>query len=395
MLFVYFKRTLGVFEAPFIFSFMSLFVILKQFTTIYFSPYYSNHLIFNLGFIMITCNIFFVLGYHFGSIKSFPKFIRVFKPDKIKFIILIFSLLGMFNLFFFTYRDSLIDGVVVSFVRNFSTMGLALCFSYLLRMPKSWFIYFCILLSCIPILYFIIFIKGSRGASLVLITNFFSFVALSNFRYIKFSKFAFISILLLGTIISSAISEFRVALLSEESNFSIFEIDYLDIFKRSFIYNDSDVGMDLGNAALGIDFVYNSDSYDYGLVIWNKFVYNFVPGRFLGDSFKSNIQYSAGYEDLVVDLTHNITVMTGYFDAFSSFSFFGCFLFLFVGFLYGIIWKFGFVSDLFRFIYFFTLPQVPLILTHSIQYFFVKFEFAFLVLFFIYFAFYKYKFNKI
>ena len=86
--------------------------------------------------------------------------------------------------------------------------------------------------------------------------------------------------------------------------------------------------MDLGNAALGIDYCFQKNEYNYGSFIWNGFVFNYIPKRLVGENIKTSLIIPFEADKYIQALTNGITCTTGYYDAFLPFhgSVF-CFLF--------------------------------------------------------------------
>ena len=102
--------------------------------------------------------------------------------------------------------------------------------------------------------------------------------------------------------------------------------------KKSFTggsYNER-AGMDLGNAALGIDYCFQKNEYNYGSFIWNGFVFNYIPKRLVGENIKTSLIIPFEADKYIQALTNGITCTTGYYDAFSAFSWFGFFVFYFL-----------------------------------------------------------------
>ena len=67
ILIYYYKKKLGIFQAPFLMAYTSIFVLLPQLSSIYISPFYEKYLIRDLGIIMATCNLTFILGFEIAK----------------------------------------------------------------------------------------------------------------------------------------------------------------------------------------------------------------------------------------------------------------------------------------------------------------------------------------
>lgn len=382
IMFIYYKKSLGVFQAPFLMACISLTVILPQFTTIYFHPYYDNDLIYKLGYTMITGNLAFALGFEYGKRKAVPTVTRVLDLGKIQYLTLLFSILGFSTVFLYGNLNGSIDGVIAANLKTFAFIALALTFVTLLQGYRNLVVWLCLIFSLVPIVNYAFFVKGSRGDSLILVLSITLFLSLLKTNWQNNIKLAVLSLLIFGSVLSASISGIRHTLKDEEGGAESYQdISFFEAFTNSFTNSYESVGMDLGNAALGIEYCYVNGTYDYGLSIWNGFVYNYVPKRLVGGEVKANLRFDAGYSQIIPILTNNITTMTGYFSAFASFSFFGFLFFLFLGYLYGTIWHAAAYSNFYKFLYFYTLSQVPLMLTHGFQYVFVNLELIFIFIF--------------
>lgn len=112
-------------------------------------------------------------------------------------------------------------------------------------------------------------------------------------------------------------------------------------------------------------------AYDYGISHWNEFVFNYVPGQWLGRGFKQGLMF-----DYVSPVEAGKTVFnytgasgathTGYMDAFASFSYFGVVKFWIIGCIMGILYK-GAMTGFFlpQMLYAFALNSAMHSVTHS------------------------------
>jgi hypothetical protein len=380
---VYYKRDLGVFQAPFLVACMSITLLLPQLTTIYYHPYYDNSLLYKLCYMMITCNIAFVLAFDRARKKKIPEKVREMDLTKVQYLVLLFGLLGFSTVFI--YGGSLeetVDSVAASNLKMFSLFGLSLALISFHRGHNTIIVYTGFLLSLAAMINFAFFVKASRTDSLILFIFIFLFLSLRFPKRKKLFRTIVFCFLIFGSILSASISGIRKNVRgSEDSEAPLTELSFWETFQESFTNSYTDVGMDSGNAALGIEYAYQNGTYDYGLQVWNGFVFCYVPKRFFGEEFKESLYYDTGYLDEVSSLTNNVTTMTGYFYAFTAFSFFGFIFFGIMGYMYGLMWNRSTVSDLYKFFYLTVLGIVPIMITHGFQLVFVNIEFA---LFFVY-----------
>ena len=81
------------------------------------------------------------------------------------------------------------------------------------------------------------------------------------------------------------------------------------------------------------------------------------------------MKIDTGYNDFIEQITHNITTMTGYFDAFAAFSFGGFIIFIGIGYFSGILFKFSNYSSLYQLTYIALLTKIHSLFSHGIQYY--------------------------
>lgn len=376
---VFYRRDLGVFQAPFLVACIGLTIMLPQLTTIYFNPYYDSTLIYKISYVMITCNIAFAIGFNIGRKRKAPKTIRSFDLSKMQYLTLLFSIIGFSTIFI--YGDSMsgsIDTVIAANLKVFAFVGMSMSFVTLASGHKKPIVYASLVLSIIPVINYAFFIKGSRTDSLILFMDTFLYLSLTFPRKGKKIKLLVFSFLLFGSILSASITELRHIVKGTDENE---QISFWQTFSKSFVENETELGMDLGNAAIGVEYCYENNAYDYGLQIWNGFVFNYIPKRFVGESVKESLYYGVDYQRIIPQLTHNVTTMTGYFYAFAAFSFYGFFFFGVIGYAIGAIWSMAKYSVMYRFLYFFVFTMVPAMVSHGLQLFFSNLEFFFIFLY--------------
>jgi hypothetical protein len=377
----YYRKPLGVFQAPFLGSITCLIVLFPQLISIYFAGYYSNDLLDNLLFVVLTCNIAFYLGYSLALRSSMPKKIRDIDLNKGKFLFLALGLIGLFasismrgvwmNELEGSDRSNFI--VLVNLVYYMEIVFLfSLTYFIKNKFSNKLILVFAILAALLMLEG--VFLLGRRNLALRLILSITFFISLAYPKLSNLSRRLVLFTFLSGFIVNASISSIRSNLSGSVDS----EISFLDNLTSSFKQKDFSLGMDLGNAALGIDYIYRNDYYDYGTTVWNKFIYNFVPRFIVGQETKDFFMFETKYETYMRSLTHSVTTRTGYFDAFGSFSYLGFIMFFLVGYLIGKFWMWSFFSSMYRIIYMFLFSQIPNIFTHGIQYVLMRIEFIFL-----------------
>lgn len=350
---------MAAFAAPFILSAISLTVMLPQLTTIYLHPYYSNHLLYNLCYTMISCNIAFTLGYEAGRRRRLPNKIYDLQISKCRSVILAFALIGVTT----SFTDG--DGVIRALLRSFSQISFILSMIYLIKVPRlSSVVITSLIISMANILYFIFFIYGSRGSSLFLFVSILLSLSIRYPAWRSKINITVIAFFLLGSVVSASIAAFRDNLIKGEDH----KISYIENFIGSFRDSHSEMGMDLGNGALLIDYSAQNNSYNYGTIFWNSFVYNYIPERIFGDGVKESLYFKTTYMDRIPTITNGITTTTGYFEAFATWWYFGFLIFAMIAYVMGIIWSRAQHSNIYLLLLLYSLGNVPMMATHSIQY---------------------------
>ena len=111
----------------------------------------------------------------------------------------------------------------------------------------------------------------------------------------------------------------------------VMEIDFVgNLFD---IANGDIVSSEILNAAVILEAVDQSLSFDYGLSLWNAFVFRFVPAQLLGQDFKKGLTIDFINPAYLVFRynPHLGSTVTGMADAFESFWYFGAIKFFIIG----------------------------------------------------------------
>lgn len=370
----YYKKTNGIFQAPFLMAYTAIFILLPQFATIYHNPFYDKRIIPDLGFIMISCNISFLLGFEIIKrlVQTKKNIIEILLLKKIKYSLLVIGILGFTTIFLWTgnkFQEG--DNVIQANLKSFSQMSFCLVLTSMLTYRvKNKFSIFILTISTIPLFYFAFFVKGSRSETLFLLLSISLYLSLRNpQKEIIIRKWTLI-ILLAGALLSASIIWIRNVIINR-SEYT--EISLINNFVSSFSQNKINLGMDLGNAAIGIQYLKKTNQLDYGTYIYDDFIQNIVPRRIVGESFKEGLKFKlVDDQTFIKQQTHGVTTMTGYYFAFRSFSYLGFLFYLLLGLFYGLIYCKIKNSASCLYLYLLILPTIPLIFTHSAGYLFMK-----------------------
>ena len=393
ILFYYYRKTNGVFQAPFLMAYSALFVLLPQFATIYNNPYYDKRLIPDLGIVMLSCNIAFALGFEIMKWYAPEKkdVIGILHIGKIKYFLTIIAVIGFATVFLWSgakFQEG--DNVIQANIKFFSQMALCLVLtSQLTYQKRNKFAIYIFALSAIPSIYFAFFVKGSRGETLFLLLTIGLFIALRYPQKEPVVKKCILAILLVGALFSASITWVRSVINQSDHT----EVSLIDNFVSSFSQKKVRLGMDLGNAAIGIRYLKETNQLDYGTYMYDDFIQYTVPRRVVGESFKEGLKLNIVKDgELINRLTHSVTTMTGYYFAFRSFSDL-CFLLFF---LYGAFYGFAYCrmrdSAPCLYLYLLILPVVPMIFIHNAGYLYARLYIGFAIAYiFCYKAFKRYK----
>lgn len=381
----YYRKKYGVFTPPLVFTYVFIFIFFPQLTSIYYSDYYDNRYLPLFCFIIVSSNLACAIGFEQGLRKKVKR-IREIRLERFININLAFSCLGFLTIFMWGGEyDQTGDNVIPVMLKTFSRISFTFCLVYILKGEKSKKMYFSLILSSLVLLNYTFFLKGSRIEGLFLLFNLAFFCCMYFKSRRKGIKLLTISCLIIGAIASSMIHQMRTSFFkTKQKNINVLEqFDYLQGYLNSFKQDRFDNGMDLGNAYLGIQYVFENNEYDFGVQFWNYFVQNFVPRRLVGEKIKSELLIDFDYVDFVENVTMGITTMTGYFNAFTGFSVYAFVLFYLLGFIYGSYWNKAKYSNFYLFMVLYFTPVLVSILTLAVHYFLTTFVFLLFLYFLI------------
>lgn len=92
-------------------------------------------------------------------------------------------------------------------------------------------------------------------------------------------------------------------------------------------------------------------TFDYGGYHWNQFVFNYVPAQIVGAAVKSSLMLPINNTNQLMQnkyghSSHPGTTLTGYSDAFASFSWLGFLKFAFIGLISGVLFRYAMSGNL-------------------------------------------------
>ncbi|MCQ2229263.1 MAG: oligosaccharide repeat unit polymerase [Bacteroidales bacterium] len=383
ILFDFYRRKNGVFQAPFIFTLSSMLMMLPQMSFIAIDSYYDSYLLWDLSFCMITGTIAFAKGFDRAQFKHFICCYDV-SLKKSKWLFVVMFVIGIICAYYsYIEIESHYQNIATDFrknsrfqVLNFFVIYLDVSFyfalNYLLRRYKnSRIAYVILILGTVYYLYRIIF-NARRAVTVQLILNTGLFLTLLKPKYESIIKKLIVLFFIVGTIGQASIGIVRGNL--HRNDDEKIEINYIDNYLSSYYDVDLIHGMDLGNGALLIKYCKDNMNYNYGLFLWNDIVTWYFPKFIFGEQGKKSLMVFDYNNDYIEKITHGVTTQTGYFQAFSAFGYFGFVVFYFTGYLIGFIWNRAKVSTLYMIIYMCFVYNLPNLSSHGFSYIFGQIE---------------------
>ena len=378
----YYKRPMGVFQAPFLFAIAALVMDLSQFTSIIFNPYYKNNILFALTVVMISSFIAFAKGWEKALHKKLNSCYDL-NIESTKLLMLILFLIGLYASYknYGTWMNTLNDADRTKFLiyvnlSIFLDLAFFYSISYIMSKKKFPILIISIIIGASFFYMSSIILLARRSVLLKLMLSICMMICIIKPHMQNKVKIIVLLAFIIGNIASSSIADYRSSL-SGQSNANI---NYIENFKMSFMEKNVTVGMDLGNAAQAIEYCRIHNDYNYALTIWNNFIQLYVPRFLVGQSFKSSLMFKFEHEKYAQSLTHGVTTLTGFYDSFSAFSFLGFIIFYILGYLLGRIWVKSKYSKLYLILYLILLPNIPHLASHGINYIIGKLELFWILL---------------
>lgn len=153
--------------------------------------------------------------------------------------------------------------------------------------------------------------------------------------------------LLIGVLLVSNTGQYRSIMKQQQVSFSskiqeVIDFDYMGTMDR-IIDRPS---YEFENYIYGVSIAIDKFSYDYGLIHWNNFVFNYIPAQIVGRDLKMSLMVDLDdpFEMAKRRYGHEFmtgSTVTGYFDAFLSFSFLGFMKFWLIGWIAGRLYRYA------------------------------------------------------
>ena len=165
------------------------------------------------------------------------------------------------------------------------------------------------------------------------------FCAYCFFRKALPSRLVILTVALGLTIVVNFAGEFRAVLLQSDNDGIVSTRDAasVDFGNADFSRDSADPMMsEFGNAVRIIEKINEGSGITYGARIWSNLIFSYVPGQWIGFNTKSALKVLDNdvANDLRVD-SYVGSTYTAIGDTYDAFYFFGAFVFIVVGYLYG------------------------------------------------------------
>lgn len=374
----YYGKTLGAFQAPFIFSLASMMMMIPQFCVIIYNPYYNPDLLYDLTYCMCTST----LAFSFGFEKSTKKSVHICRDldlKKSRYVFFFMFLVGLYcaiqsygqvlNHFASgesDIRDNHTYQVLLFFMLYFD-IGVFYALTYIIKerkVPK--FIYLMLTIGGLYYMY-IILVLARRIIVVKLLLSLGLLTSIVRPKWQNKIKSFVVIIFTLGCVYQASISNIRANLHAGES--ATAETNVWENYKKSFYAPDLTHGMDLGNAALFIRHCKDEYNYNFGLFLWDDIVTWYMPKFIFGEAGKKAMKVVSEDERKYIDsICHGVSTQTGYYQSFAAFSYFGFILFYILGMVIGFIWRRIEYSSLYLLIYLCLMYHMPSLASHGFSY---------------------------
>lgn len=372
IMFVYFKKELGVFQLPFLVACVSLTFVTPQLFNLLNSNYFdlSNN---GLNIIFFSlCNIALAMGFSYSSrrVGNDTNCISFKSGKAFERMIYAFFIIGAMAMLLNrgAYKGGFVSGtyVVISFFSTYITVAFLLILIGIKYNLISVKIFSLIAIIIVTLIIDKIVASGRRGETINLFLMLIYFFLDRDERIYKYLRFLVPSFFFVGMILGSQIGKYRENAYSGKMSFieNISSLDFSQKSKKNVLEKG-----EIYNAFEGIKAASICNAYDFGASNWNGLVKDYVPTVLVSRSFKNSLLVEGKTDTLVGYLTRSGSTMTGYFDAYKSFGIFGFLKFLLLGLIMGYFWRKREDSDIKLLFYFSLLTPSLHLITHSSNFF--------------------------
>ncbi len=200
------------------------------------------------------------------------------------------------------------------------------------------------LVPCLMLLLKSALLHGRRAVMMDLASYF--IVGFWLVRRVGIPRWVLVSGLVLGLLLVNSIGIYR-SIMSEKDRplseriESLFNADFSSTDDRARTYTN----LEFKNYIFYRFIHARKGLYDYGLMHWNQFVFNYVPAQIVGREVKNSLMLKPRADPMKLaeeEFGHAFytgTTTTGYCDAFASFGWFGFIKFTLIGWIMGVLYR--------------------------------------------------------
>ncbi|MEO0683574.1 MAG: hypothetical protein AAFY76_00655 [Cyanobacteria bacterium J06649_11] len=343
------KKHGGIYQYPFYMGLIFLSFILPQAFALVNNPYPISEFAIRGTLIMtILCSSMCWVGYKFGCSRKFLEKIS-FSTNQTRLFnagifLMAFGAICQLSLNFIPIQIDPATGnwtgpaTIIYFFGQTSYVGLTIVLQNYLKNPKFYKLIF-IATTFSPILFRVI--SGGRRSP---VAGILLIIGLSLFfenRILPNRLLVAILICLLPPLIP----------LVGELRFDFWHMLFtgqlsMEVLQNSFNNLLDGKALELKNAAFLIESLNRSSAHGYGLGYWDSFIHQYIPGTLIGTEFKQALKLGLSKSDYIfqgnnygIHYTFSSgSTFTGIGDSFIEFSYFGCFLFAIMGFIFRHLW---------------------------------------------------------
>jgi len=337
------KRRSRMIQYPFLVAAVYLGWMVPQFLGLTKHPYLPQGALSKTLVMAILCLGAVYLGYTISP-RPARLFWWRFDDRRLLFGSLVLSLLGAF--FFFKVSQLAAEvtaehggawtGAITIYIffARLLTIGLVIAIILHLMKPR----WQTLVIISFDLLFYLdrIIIKGRRSAMVELALM--ALMAAWFYRRWLPSRWVIVAGLVGGALVINSIGDYRSTMLGEDRTTwsgaglqQIMEIDFIGNLQK--IAEGESGNHELQNAVMNIEATDHLLVFDYWLSLWNQFVFQFLPGQWIGHDLKqalmlhfdNDAQTSSDY------VPHFGSTVTGLSDAFQSFWYFGAIKFFLAG----------------------------------------------------------------
>ena len=321
----------------------------------------------------ILCNYAFYYGFNKAQEKAGGnQTFETFDLSRVKIVVLIFAVVGLYATLKNrgAYQGGFVEGVyvILSFFTSYFIISMNVVFTCIFKRYKiPFYFYFIIVIALyLQIEQFVSIARRAQAMQTLLTCAFFYFLMHDVAKYKRF-KWVVPFVFIVGFFLNSQVSLYRSNAYSKEM--TIWEnVNSIDFFNKETSTFVDFYGNEVHNAMIGINDISSNLSFDYGLFNWNEIVHDFVPKVIVGSDIKAALMVDFGGSKQAEKLQSSGATMTGYYDAFSSFGYFGWVKFLLIGYLMGYFWRKRETSVNYLLLYVCLFSPVMEIISHGSHY---------------------------